>query len=156
MITFNFSHALGSIGAAGTYTKTDGTTVSLSAYGSDVIKCAWNLSNTIPAPSQYSYIALGTGSTAPSRDDINLVAPVTDSDFTVSASSKTLSADQKTILNQTYQYNGVNEVVIAELGLIASVNYLGVGQPILMARVVLDSPVSVNNGDIFTVSMTIG
>ena len=114
------------------------------------------VASSLPIGNSASKLMLGTGSTTPSKSDYCLASAVDESDFSVSASSKSQTSDKKIVLTQTYQYNGSGEIAINEIGLVVQVNLMGAGQPLLMARVVLDSPITVHNGDIFTVSMVIG
>jgi hypothetical protein len=56
----------------------------------------------------------------------------------------------------SFEYTGTSEITIKEIGLFMKVNSTANSKSAMLAREVLDSPITVNNGDIFSVSMVIG
>lgn len=100
--------------------------------------------------------ALGSG-TNTDIDKHTLGNLISDTDFTLNSASRTNPASQglknKCILSQTITYNGNTEITISEIGLFA---IMGNGSACLVAYELLDSPITVNQDDTFTVSMIIG
>ena len=152
MITTNFFQALYNLSNNAYYTRLDGGSEYFYQNGAYCLSRIYAISNTLPFPSNTSKLMLGTGTTLPARTDYCLASPVNESLFSVSASSQSQTADKKIALTQTYQYNGSGEISITEVGLVANVN----GVQFMLARTLLDNPITVNNGDTFTVSMAIG
>jgi hypothetical protein len=65
--------------------------------------------------------------------------------------------NNRCVLEQTYTYNGTSQITINEIGLMYKDNRVAdEAYMTLVAREVLDSPITVSNGDTFTVSMIIG
>lgn len=62
--------------------------------------------------------------------------------------------NQKCILSQIWQYTGNEPVTIKEIGY--CVDNSTAEYRIMYDRTVLDSPITVNNGDTFTIALTIG
>lgn len=113
--------------------------------------------------SQKSTFIIGSGDTAESVYDYTLANEIDDTDFTIDNASVTNPTganetnwhDFKRTYTQTWTYNGTSEVTIKEIGLVNMFDWNG-QHFCLNARQVLDSPITVNQGDTFTVSMTIG
>lgn len=100
--------------------------------------------------SKGSTFILGTGTTAPQESDYCLENRVTtftigsvSRDFTDTTGAMTLSA--------ICTWTGT-ESAISEIGLVGGYD----NSNYLLAREVLETPITVNNGDTFTVSMVIG
>jgi len=106
-----------------------------------------------------STFAFGSGDTPANANDYDLASYINDSNFTIIAHSATNSnsqgVDNVLLLSQTLRYGGNSELTIKEFGLFVKMHYTAV-PTVMIAREVLDSPITVNNGDTFTVSMAIG
>lgn len=89
----------------------------------------------------------------------NKITIIDDSQFsTVSSQATTDVRSGQILYTRTMTYNGVEPVEIKEVGFYFN-SKGGSSSPsamVLLAREVLDSPITVHNGDTFTVSMTIG
>ena len=104
----------------------------------------------------YSTFSIGSGETAVTANDYKLDMPIDETDFTITSNNRSYSGSS-VILTQVWTYSGNSEVTIKEIGLFTkTMNSQGTKKPCLFAREVLDSPITVNNGDTFTVSMVIG
>ena len=105
---------------------------------------------------------LGEGGGDASKSDINLTTPLDMSDFTAGTmqiSPTTVGGVVKSVFQNYYTFTGNSETTIHEVGLTLTTSWSGSGPDtatVLFAHEVLDSPITVNNGDTFTVSMTIG
>ena len=137
------------------FIKEDGTAASVAG---DARNRIWNFNFTKAYSSnleQYSNIYVGTGNTTPETEtNVTLDSILTTNITDVSGTASVDSSTGKLTITKTFSYSGSSDVEIKEIGL-----YKGVwnsGQPILMAREVLETPITVSNGDSFVVSMTIG
>ena len=104
---------------------------------------------------QRSRIILGVGTTPTQATDYCLADEVSRTDYSLtSASLGSTSADydNKCTFTTTCQWNGSDGTEISEVGILGNFSHL----PLLFAREVLSTPIIVNNGDIFTVSIAIG
>lgn len=99
-----------------------------------------------------SCFMLGTGDTPASVNDYSLAATIEESKFTRSTASVSIQSNGALLFTQAFIWNDV-ETEIKEVGIMFE--WQG-HDSVLIAREVLDSPITVNNGDTFTVSMTIG
>lgn len=105
------------------------------------------------------WIMLGSDNKEASKTDYALKSPIDESNFSYSnAVVSTASAlGDKKIYSVTVTYTGNGSITIGEIGLRANVmNTNGSFIKFLCARQALDSPITVNNGDTFSVSMAIG
>lgn len=95
----------------------------------------------------------GTGNTPVTADDYCLASPITiQSGYTNrSATITTDTMNFKITATMVVEWSGA-ETTISEIGMYYGFQDYGW----LLAREVLDSPITVNNGDTFTVSMVIG
>lgn len=106
---------------------------------------------------QTSRLSIGTGNTPANIDDYNIESSVTLADFSIISSSRVLGGtnNKNTVtLTQVWQYNGTGSVDVNEIGLFA-VSY-GMTKDFILEHTVLDNPISVENGDTFTIALTIG
>lgn len=109
-------------------------------------------------------LAFGSGDTEVTKNDISLAEMIVDTDFVIKSQSSTNTANNTDVLGQqilgmTFQYNGADAQTIKEVGLFyrrGTPNVFAQYPLIMFAREVLEQPITVNNGDTFTVSMTIG
>ncbi len=102
----------------------------------------------------YSSIFVGTGNTTPEAETNYTLDSVCTDCSNDSGSMTFNSATGKITCTKTFTYTGAEPTEIKEIGLFKCI--WNSGQPILMAREVLATPISVSNGDTFTVTMTIG
>lgn len=158
MLVYNFtkgiSASINSASASANYNiiETNGTTASQSI--SNVLFTAIGTkfsTSTYNSGTFGTYLMIGSGDTAVTTSDTNLSTPLNEADFTRTAATKTFSTDGKIVLQTTFNWSGA-ETEIKEIGLMVNWN----AHYALLAREVLDSPITVNNGDTFTVSMVIG
>ena len=118
-----------------------------------------------------SVIVIGTGTSPVSRNDfvfaVNPQEAVSESNPSTAVETYTINSVQKTntsrqnfdaqnILTQTMQFTGETATTITEVGLLYKCWYYKNNAQFLLARELLSTPITVNNGDTFTVSMTIG
>ena len=129
-------------------------TTASSAYAGKILNHIANSTAVKVGSVTNSGFAIGSGTTAETFDDYALANPIDDTNFSVVAASRGKnSSDQSVILQQIWQYNGTSEIQINEIGLFA--DCFG-GIVAMFDRTVLDSPITVNNGDTFTIALTIG
>ena len=106
--------------------------------------------------SNWSKFRFGRGDTAPTIEDYSLSDMIDSTNFKLLSSSFTIIDKDifcaKTQITASFQYTGSSDDVINEFGLLFENN----GNLYLIAREVLETPITVNNGDTFTVTMTIG
>lgn len=105
---------------------------------------------------------LGSGTKEPSIDDFSLESVFADNVFTVETFNYTIdnSYKPKYIFTITYKYAGADAITISEVGMftkmtLASVSVGHYAVPIMLAREILETPITVSNNDIFTVTMTL-
>jgi hypothetical protein len=105
-----------------------------------------------------SSFSIGSGETAESINDYALANPISETDFSIQTGSSTkISSNSQRLLTQVWQYNGSSEITIKEVGLFVRVWRSSSEAEITMFdRTVLESPITVNNGDTFTIALTIG
>ncbi len=105
---------------------------------------------------------LGDGDTQASKSDINLSNSLDMSDFdagTIQISTVATGGVTKRVFQNLFTFTGNSTTIIREVGLVYTNSWSGSGSTtatILVAREVLDSPITVNYGDTFAVSMVIG
>ena len=107
---------------------------------------------------QGAWLMIGTDGTKVSKTDYALYAPVDEADlsFANSSVSSVTNLGDKKVYSVTITYNGAMPIEINEVGLRTNVmNTNGAYLRFLVAREVI-TPIPVNNGDTFTVSMAIG
>lgn len=102
----------------------------------------------------------GTGLKEPTIDDYCLESAINDDVF-VSVQGIT-SYDPNTYgsvitISQVYKYTGIEPITISEIGLFRAVQHEGTRNfsPILLIRDILSNPITVSNGDVFTVTMVL-
>lgn len=104
----------------------------------------------------------GSGTKEPSIDDFSLESVFADNVFIVESSNYTVdnSYKPKYIFTITYKYTGTDIITISEVGLfskqtlaVTSTDHIAV--PLMLAREVLETPITVSNSDVFTVTMTL-
>jgi len=104
--------------------------------------------------------AFGSGTTAPTLDDYVLETPIDDTNFTpinanIQNPTDTVGMENACILSQIWRYDGTSEITINEIGWYAMWGDSG-DNIVMLDRTVLDNPITVNNGDTFTIALTIG
>ena len=105
-------------------------------------------------------LGFGTGTKDTKLSDYNLEAPILGDVFTPKKSSTVISArcPGSAIISQGFVYTGESTITITEVGLFNSVYpYSGATaiKRVLMAREVLENPITVSKGQQFVVTMTI-
>lgn len=112
---------------------------------------------TSDTPATANDIVFATDPTQPvSESNVSTLIDYTNVSITSAQITRNTSVyDGNLVYIQTYSYNGGSPLTIREVGLIMHGSY-DVGGEFFIAREVLDSPITVNNGDTFTVSMVIG
>ena len=102
-------------------------------------------------------LIFGSSDVAEGATDYNLKSIIDDTLFTRGTTSYTNSSYQNVdgtiTLVQTATYTGAEPCTIKEVGY--AVRYSAIPRPMLIAREVLKQPITVNQGDTFTVSMVI-
>lgn len=85
-----------------------------------------------------------------------------DNVFTIESSNYTVdnSYKPKYILTITYKYTGADTITISEVGLFSKQNLAVTSTdhyavPLMFAREVLETPITVSNNDVFTVTMVL-
>ena len=102
----------------------------------------------------------GTGLKEPTVDDYCLESAINDDVFVTvqgtTAYNPSIYGSDITIL-QAYKYTGVKPITISEVGLFRAVQHENTRKfsPILLMRDVLSNPITVSNGDVFTVTMVL-
>lgn len=118
---------------------------------------------TLDASRQYANEAtfgFGSGTKEPSVDDFSLESVFADNVFTVETFNYNVennSYKPKYMFTITYKYTGADTITISEVGMFTklSVSASATTAPLMLAREVLETPITVSNNDIFTVTMTI-
>ncbi len=107
---------------------------------------------------QGAIFGFGTSDSTEALSDITVQGFDDNANFTIQNGSKSgASADNpKVTFTETFLYSGESPMEIKEVGLFHKGTSSGGVYPIMVAREVLDNPITVNNGDTFTVSMIIG
>lgn len=116
-----------------------------------------NYSSSIPTTQNYnSTIFVGSGNTTPTREDYKLES-IIEENLTVVSANENLTGNN-IVLDKTFTYSGTQDITIAEIGLYKKtiVSSTGMYNTICFVREVLDTPITISNGDTFTVTMTIG
>ena len=105
---------------------------------------------------------LGSGTKEPSIDDFSLESVFADNVFTVETFNYIIdnSYKPKYIFTITYKYTGADAITISEVGMFTKLMLESTSSghyavPIMLAREVLETPITVSNNDIFTVTMTL-
>ena len=103
----------------------------------------------------------GTGTKEATVSDYKLQSPIEDDVFTPGSASTTRNTNYpgNYTITQSFVYTGNADVTITEVGLINSVEKSGSSSSgyarLLMAREVLENPITVSKGQQFVVTMTI-
>jgi len=141
------------------FKKIDGTETNTTLYAfSSLFKANTAKINNITA-SGFTF-ALGSGTTPATKEDYFVETQIdNDEHFSIAAASIVNNANQgKVICQQVWNYsnseNPTQEVTINEIGFCVC-NGSG-SQRYMMAREVLESPITVKDGDTFSVAITIG
>ena len=102
-------------------------------------------------------LGFGTGTKDAELSDYNLEAPILGDVFTPKKSSTAISArcPGSAIISQGFVYTGESTITITEVGLFNSVFDKANIKRVLMAREVLENPITVSKGQQFVVTMTI-
>lgn len=112
-----------------------------------------------------SWIELGSGVTAPQKSDYVLESRYSFSNYSLDSVSvgfsdmaySDMTYGRKIIYTTNCTWKGSNGASICEIGLFCGDTYYSANWSVFMvAREVLNTPITVNNGDVFTVSITIG
>ena len=105
---------------------------------------------------------LGSGTKEPSVDDFSLESVFADNVFTVETFNYAVdnSYKPKYVFTITYKYTGADTITISEVGMFTKINLAltspgHYAAPIMLAREVLETPITVSNNDIFTVTMVL-
>lgn len=105
---------------------------------------------------------LGSGTREPSIDDFSLESVFDDNVFIVETFNCVVdnSYKPKYIFTITYKYTGTDTITISEVGMFTKIELAATSTghyaaPLMLAREVLETPITVSNGDIFTVTMTL-
>ena len=112
-----------------------------------------------------STFTLGSGNTSESIEDYNLEFPIDETNFTILSNNRAFTADNysnnSVTFSQVWTYAGESAIEIKEIGFVSNIsinpgNNVSVPKNFLFDRTVLDNPITVTNGDTFTISLTIG
>ena len=102
---------------------------------------------------------LGSGTKEPSIDDFSLESVFADNVFTVETFNYNVennSYKPKYMFTIIYKYTGADTITISEVGMFTKLAQTNDDYAaIMLAREVLETPITVSNNDIFTVTMTI-
>lgn len=173
MITSNFKKLLANINQMEYTTKTSGSalftlthsmyntgnsevtqvTITNVNYFNRIMRTAANLfSETTGGSEGDAWLLVGTGTTSPTADDYALAAPLLTDLTNVSTGVTKTFADgvEKYTITRTFTYTGETDVDISEAGIFQKT----VAGVFLLAREVF-APVTIHNGDTFTVTMSI-
>ena len=101
-----------------------------------------------------SAFGFGSGTSKPSSTDITITL-IDDTDIVVNTISQATANTQIVVLGN-YSYNGTNPITISEIGYFTKINDSANTKTALFAREVLPTPITVTNGETFTVYMVIG
>ena len=143
---------------------TSGSSGSLSPYYIyDNWKTSYNAdyANVVASENSATKAALfgfGTSDADESADDITVADFADNSNFKLEFGSKsalTVGRHYATF-SQTFSYNGASPTTIKEIGLFYKTSTTAGAKLVMFAREVLDQPITVSNGDTFSVSMIIG
>ena len=102
----------------------------------------------------------GSGTKEPSVDDFSLESVFADNVFTVETFNYNVennSYKPKYMFTITYKYTGTDTITISEVGMFTklSISASVTTAPLMLARDVLETPITVSNGDVFTVTMVL-
>ena len=101
----------------------------------------------------------GTGDTIPTVEDFSLEKAIVDPVFKYQISGYKLNNTEQVqqILTATYKYTGADTISISEIGLFVKIKGVEDSKyyPLMLARDVLETPITVSNGDVFTVTMVL-
>ena len=118
---------------------------------------------TLDTSRQYANEAtfgFGSGTKEPNIDDFSLESVFADNVFTVETFNYNVennSYKPKYMFTITYKYTGTDTITISEVGMFTklSISASVTTAPLMLARGVLETPITVSNNDIFTVTMTL-
>lgn len=102
----------------------------------------------------YSSIFIGTGTNDERLEDFTLESIIPDSDLVINGANDSFS-EGKFFFTKTFTYIGVNEITINEIAFYKSL-YDGLTPHTFCLARQLIKPLTVSNGDTFTVTMVIG
>lgn len=100
-----------------------------------------------------STFTIGSGTTDATINDYSLTSPIDETNFTILSKNVT-NADGICGYSQVWQYTGTEEITINEIGFAYKTGTYG--ETVLLDHTILDSPITVNNGDTFIIALTIG
>ena len=123
----------------------------------DICSFGVNLHNLVTAANG-SCVMIGTGRSAPTREDYKLESPVTSGITITNGSFSVAEADEERLLlaaNYTVRNDGTEELVISEIGAFSQVEAYPVSgstttitaAAVLMERTVFDAPVTIPPGE---------
>lgn len=102
----------------------------------------------------HSVFGFGSGDTEVSPTDITITF-IDDSDIVINSVSQS-TANNRILLTADYSYNGSGAITISEIGYFMKISTVANSKAALIAREVLNTPMTINSGDTFQVSMIIG
>jgi hypothetical protein len=112
--------------------------------------------NDLEAGTNKEYTVFGFGD-GTADTEYSLANMLDNSQFVNRGHSATIATNRENdILTMSFEYTGTSEITIKEIGLFMKVNSTANSKSAMLAREVLDSPITVKSGDTFTVSMVIG
>ena len=101
----------------------------------------------------------GTGNASPTLQDYSLENAIIDDVFEYQTSGYKLNTDYSFVqsaMTATYRYTGSNTITISEVGLFDKMlSSDRLPHSFMLAREVLETPITVSNGDVFTVTMVL-
>ena len=104
-----------------------------------------------------STFTIGSGNSDETFESNALTTPIDETSFRIVSATLTKLysnyEDTKSIITQLWEYTGSTPITINEIGLIVEQNG---NIHIMLDRTVLDTPITVNSGDTFTIALTIG
>lgn len=111
--------------------------------------------------SRISGFTIGSGTTSATLNDYALETDIDETNFSIMSSNIIPSIDYNSTpssatFTQVWKYNGETEITINEIAFWANYYWNSASRIFIIDRTVLDSPITVNNGDTFTIAMTIG
>jgi len=124
-------------------TNIDGTSYSGSV--SNVIPTTYS---TYPSGNNGFYIAVGSGNTEPTLNDVSLESEIT---TLTNIGGVTNNAEYGITYNATLTNTTVNDVIIKEYGI-----YVYSGAWKMLTRTVLDNPITLEAGEIATIAINLG
>lgn len=140
-----------------TLKRVDGTDFGLQYGTSWSYSMSWQFTGTVAydSLSNACSIYVGTGNTTPEAETNYALDNVCTDCSNDTGSAVYDGSTGVTTFTKTFTYRGTEPIEIKEIGLFKS-QYYYQNNMCLLAREVLENPISVSNGDTFTVTMVIG